>query len=120
MAKRGPTPINQVILFLNKLDKTRAVLRELFIGNEEVTMRKLNIALVSILAFILLVVLSPASAQEKQQSEREKMFQDYLRFASLVKGGSVQPHWMADGNSFWYAEGVPEATVIFKVDPIAN
>jgi dipeptidyl aminopeptidase/acylaminoacyl peptidase len=27
---------------------------------------------------------------------------------------------MADGNSFWYAEGAPENTVIWKVDPMAN
>jgi dipeptidyl aminopeptidase/acylaminoacyl peptidase len=27
---------------------------------------------------------------------------------------------MADGNSFWYAEGAPENTVIWKVDPVAN
>jgi dipeptidyl aminopeptidase/acylaminoacyl peptidase len=27
---------------------------------------------------------------------------------------------MDDGNSFWYAEGAPENTVIWKVDPVAN
>ena len=27
---------------------------------------------------------------------------------------------MSDGNSFWYAEGAPETTVIWKVDPVAN
>ena len=35
-------------------------------------------------------------------------------------GGSVQPHWLADGSSFWYAEGAPENTVIYRVDPRAN
>ena len=27
---------------------------------------------------------------------------------------------MADGSSFWYAEGAPANTVIYKVDPEAN
>jgi dipeptidyl aminopeptidase/acylaminoacyl peptidase len=35
-------------------------------------------------------------------------------------GGSVQPHWLADGSSFWYAEGPPENTVIYRVDPRNN
>ena len=44
-------------------------------------------------------------AQEAEQSEREAMYHRYLKFPSYVKGGSIEPHWMADGNSFWYAEG---------------
>jgi len=83
-------------------------------------MRKPIITLVSVLSLILFIVLAPALGVEERQSEREKMFQEYLKFPSLVKGGHVQPHWMADGNSFWYAEGAPEATVIYKVDPMAN
>ncbi len=27
---------------------------------------------------------------------------------------------MADGNSFWYVEGAPDNTVIWKVDPVGN
>ena len=59
-------------------------------------------------------------AQESAQSEREAMYDRYREFSSYVKGGSVEPHWMADGSSFWYAEGAPENTVIYKVDPKAN
>ncbi len=59
-------------------------------------------------------------AEEASQSEREAMYYRYLEFPSLVKGGSVEPHWMADGSSFWYAEGAPANTVIWKVDPKAN
>ena len=59
-------------------------------------------------------------AQESAQSEREAMYYRYLEFASLVKGGSIEPHWMADGSSFWYSEGAPANTVIYKVDPKAN
>ncbi len=77
-------------------------------------------------AFFLLVVLCLAviaplvRAQEAKQSEREAMYRRYLDFPSLVKGGRVEPHWMADGNSFWYAEGAPDNTVIWKVDPVGN
>ena len=77
-------------------------------------------------AFVLGLIFSLASSasiglsQDAKQSERLSMFYRYLRFASLVKGGSIQPHWMADGNSFWYAEGFPDKTVVYKVDPKAN
>ncbi|MEE8201458.1 MAG: hypothetical protein V3R29_09855, partial [Candidatus Acidoferrales bacterium] len=77
-------------------------------------------------AFFLLVVLCLAviaplvRAQESEQSEREAMYYRYLEFASYVKGGSIEPHWLADGSSFWYAEGAPADTAIWKVDPKAN
>ena len=48
------------------------------------------------------------------------MYYRYLEFASYVKGGNVDPHGMADGSSFWYAEGAPDNTIIWKVDPRAN
>ncbi len=68
-----------------------------------------------------LVVFAPfVPAQEAQQSEREAMYYRYLEFASYVKGGSIEPHWMADASSFWYVEGAPANTVIYKVDPTAN
>ncbi len=68
----------------------------------------------------LLLSVGLAGAQETAQSEREAMYFRYLDFASYVTGGSVEPHWMADGSSFWYAEGAPENTVIYQVDPRAN
>jgi len=68
-----------------------------------------------------LTVIAPlVSAQETKQSEREAMYYRYMEFASYVKGGSLTPHWMPDGSSFWYAEGAPENTTIWKVDPKAN
>lgn len=48
------------------------------------------------------------------------MYHRYLEFPSQVRGGSVEPHWLADGNRFWYAEGHPEETAIWIVDPIAG
>ena len=68
----------------------------------------------------LLVTASPSLAQETDHAEREAMYYRYLEFPSYVKGGSVEPHWMADGNSFWYAEGAPAKTVFWKVDPVTN
>ncbi len=68
----------------------------------------------------LAVIAPPVRAQQAEQSEREAMYYRYLEFPSYVKGGSIQPHWMADGSSFWYAEGAPANTVIWKVDPKAN
>ena len=59
------------------------------------------------LAVWLGIVAPPVHAQEAAQSEREAMYYRYLEFPSLVKGGSIEPHWMADGSSFWYAEGAP-------------
>ncbi len=67
------------------------------------------------------VVIPPlVCAQEAELSEREAMYYRYLEFPSYVKGGSVEPHWMADGSSFWYAENAPANTVIYKIDPQAN
>lgn len=68
----------------------------------------------------LAVIAPPVRAQQAQQSEREAMYRRYLEFASYVKGGKIEPHWMADGASFWYAEGAPANTVIYKVDPKAS
>lgn len=68
-----------------------------------------------------LIVATPLlAAAESSQSEREAMYRRYLEFASYVKGGSVEPHWMTDGSTFWYAEGTRPSSVVWKVDPKAN
>ena len=73
-----------------------------------------------LVAISVLAVPARVFPQNVKQAEREAMYQKYLEFPSYVKGGRVEPHWMADGNSFWYAEGAPKNTVIWKVDPAAN
>jgi len=75
---------------------------------------------VVLLASILVPAAPVAHANEPARSERETMYHRYLEFPSLVKGGSIEPHWMADGSSFWYSEGAPENTIIYKVDPSAG
>ena len=88
--------------------------------NKKAKMFRTRQETIFILFVSLIVMASSIRAQETEQSEREAMYYRYLEFASYVKGGSVEPHWMADGSSFWYAEGAPENTVIYKVDPKAN
>ncbi len=68
----------------------------------------------------LVLITPPVNAQPKDHSEHEAMYHRYLEFASYMQGGSIDPHWMADGSSFWYAEGAPADTAIYKVDPKAN
>ena len=76
--------------------------------------------LLAITISTLLFILPVHARQATTPATREAMYQRHLDFASNVKGGSVEPHWMADGSSFWYAEGALDSTVIWKVDPRAN
>ena len=49
----------------------------------------------------------------------EEALQRFYRFmdpGDLVRGGVVAPHWMADGSSFWYSEGLPPDAIILHVD----
>ena len=48
---------------------------------------------------------------------RETIYRRARDMSSLVKGGAITPRWMADGSSFWYAEGAPDDTVIYRFDP---
>ncbi len=67
-------------------------------------------------ALLLFVVLAPP-VWSQVGPEHEAAYQRYLDFGSLIEGGRVTPNWMPDGNSFWYAEGGPQSTVIHRVDP---
>ncbi len=68
----------------------------------------------------LVATASAVGGQKPERSEKELMYDRYLDFSSYVKGGSIKPHWMEDGSSFWFAEGAPANTVIYKVDPRDN
>ena len=64
---------------------------------------------------------APAHAQTPTRLSPDSLYNAYnMNFASFVRGGSVQAHWMQDGSSFWYTEGAPDSTIIYKVDPEAN
>ena len=63
---------------------------------------------------------SPAAAQQSDSARREERFWRFLSFGTMVRGGAVSPHWMADGSSFWYSTGGPDSTVLLRVDPATN
>lgn len=70
---------------------------------------------------LLLVMTSfPGQSAEAQEPTRATMHDRYLRFWDYVVGGSMEPHWLADGSSFWFAAGAPENTGIYVVDPERN
>ncbi len=48
-----------------------------------------------------------------QRSKRERMYDRYLEFPSLIRGGSVTPRWLDDGTSFTYVEGDGAEAVIY-------
>ncbi len=74
-----------------------------------------------VMGFVVLPTFVCAQEAERvDQSEREAMFRRYMDFASYIDGGAIQPHWMADGSSFWYADEALDGRVIFKVDPANN
>lgn len=71
--------------------------------------------------FVALVLLAPGLlAQGAGDADRQAMYRRYADFASSFQSGFVEAHWMADGSTFWYAEGAPANTIIWKVDSIAN
>jgi hypothetical protein len=86
----------------------------------EVKMFKLKGVMFLTLVISLIIIVPLISAQEPTRSEREEMYYRYLDLRSYVNSGKVEPHWMADGSSFWYAEGAPANTIIWKVDPKTN
>ena len=69
------------------------------------------------LGFALLI---PLAGMAAAADSRQAVFEQYLDFAALVKGASIEPNWLADGSSFWYADGGPANRVIWRVDPAAD
>ena len=78
--------------------------------------------LIAITSLLLSLLLGshPAVAQSLIPPARDSVYRQFLDFGSLVKGGSLVPHWMADGRSFWYVEGAPARATVLKVDPATN
>jgi dipeptidyl aminopeptidase/acylaminoacyl peptidase len=52
-------------------------------------------------------------------AKRNEMFLKALGSPLLIKGGAVEPHWLADGQRFWFRSEVGDPT-IFIVDPAAG
>jgi dipeptidyl aminopeptidase/acylaminoacyl peptidase len=76
------------------------------------------------IGFLLLCVCcvfySVPAAGDVAWADREARFQKFIDFRSMVKGGVVEPHWMDDGNRFWYAIESPEDTTYYMVDCAAG
>ena len=83
-------------------------------------MSKTRIPVLTSLGVCVIFLFSLVFSAEAKKAERDAMYRLYLDFASQVKGGDITAHWMADGNSFWFADGSPANTVVYKVDPVAN
>ena len=73
-----------------------------------------------VVAVGVLVVSTRLCSQDVNQVERDAVYQRYLDFSSHIKGGRVEPHWMADGASFWFADAKDDETIIWKVNPQTN
>jgi dipeptidyl-peptidase-4 len=74
-------------------------------------------------AFTIVLVMHSAfapdetRAQQLHPEQRDSVYRQYLRFPTLVKGGRVEPNWMADGSRFWYTEDGSDGAATFLVDP---
>jgi dipeptidyl aminopeptidase/acylaminoacyl peptidase len=79
-----------------------------------------NGILISLFTGILVTSTVLTFTQDKERSEREKLYFRYWNFNVFLRGNRIEPHWMSDGNSFWYALGPTENTKIYKVDPLAD
>lgn len=100
-------------------DNSTARLKVSLAVNSRETMFKLNYIAVIFIG-ISVAVPSQAFSDDDSQAEREAISREYDDFPANMEGGRVQAYWMADGNSFWYAEGTSESTVIWKVDPVVK
>ena len=68
----------------------------------------------------MVVVAINGNAQATSTPSREEMYRRMLHFKRMVKGGLIEPHWMADGRSFWYVDDSGDMPRIMKADPAAN
>ena len=69
---------------------------------------------------VFMTIFSFTAAQSSLRNDRKKMYDRFFRFRSFVKDSSIRANWMQDGNSFWYATGDQDNTVIYVVDPSKN
>ncbi|MDB4879641.1 MAG: family peptidase [Gemmatimonadetes bacterium] len=67
---------------------------------------------------LLAAAAPPLAGQGRVAPAREEMYQRYRGIALAVRTPVVEPHWLADGTSFWYAQEVSaDSTVIYVVAP---
>ncbi len=80
------------------------------------------IRVVSITTFVTLLALGgPArSLPAEEACVSDEMVYRYFNFPSYVIGGAIEPHWLEDGHSFWFAATDGDERVYRRVDPIRN
>lgn len=71
----------------------------------------------SLLVLTVLAGSSIPAAAQQIPDDRFARFRQLMDFPALVKGGAITARWLGDGESFWYADGAPANTVIYRVDP---
>jgi dipeptidyl aminopeptidase/acylaminoacyl peptidase len=74
----------------------------------------------SLLTLVLGFSLPASAAAPPSGVDRDAMFLAYLGSGALIRGGSVEPHWLADGRRFWYVTETKEGPLVWIVDPRAN
>ena len=68
-------------------------------------------------ALVLIAAATASGGQAESGGERQAIHLQLLDFGRHVVGGTIEPRFMADGASFWYATGAPDDTQILRVDP---
>ena len=77
---------------------------------------------ITIVYYCVMFILGPelvglvCSAQDVKAS-RDSRFYSYLGLSGLVRGGTVEPHWTGEGDTFWYVDHGPSGKVVVRVDP---
>jgi dipeptidyl-peptidase-4 len=69
---------------------------------------------------LFMVFNSSMYAQQQEDDLKMELFCKYLDIANIIEQRGVYPHWMNDGNSFWYADRNPTNPCIYKVDPVSK
>jgi dipeptidyl aminopeptidase/acylaminoacyl peptidase len=55
--------------------------------------------------------------QSRAPADTIDRFRQFFSYPSLIHGGRVAPHWLADGHSFWFVDRWPDSVAIIRADP---
>ena len=62
---------------------------------------------------------APAAAAQQVDYRRAEQMLDW-NTSRIISGDSVSPHWLPDGNRFWFRNKLAEGAEFVLVDPVAN
>jgi dipeptidyl aminopeptidase/acylaminoacyl peptidase len=69
---------------------------------------------------LCLLLAATSVVARAQFSPSEQLYFRTFAAPYQITGGYIEPHWMEDGNRFWYVEGSSGAAHAMIVDPVAN